>query len=1778
MSKTIEERVVSMQFNNSQFEKGIEQSQKSIQSLNKSLDTAGSTNGLGSITIALETVSGGFSTLGAIGFTVLQNLTNKAIDAGFKIGNALLEPIVSGGKTRALNIEQAMFQFEALGLDVEKVMANASYAVDGTAYSLDAAAKVAAQLGASGMQAGEEMKKSLRGVSGVAAFAGSSYEDIGNIFTKIAGQGRLMGDDLLRLSSRGINAAAIIGTQIGKTEKKVREMVTAGKIDFKTFADAMDGAFGAHATKANETFTGSLANIRAALARIGANVATPLFQSAIPVFNAFREVVNGVNAALTPATDALAEFFAFASKKLVVGLEEVNLEPVTKGLEKGIEGLKKIIPVIGNIFGNIGKIVTSFNKSLKVVGGAIVDAFSTMFPIKINISTVLGAITIVTEKLAELVKSFEINEKAGSKLSTIFQAVFAVFELGATVVGYLGKGFLKLLEYVKPLSWILLDIAERIALFVLKVTDAIKENELFEKMLRKAKEAVDFLRGGLEKVIGVLERFVNWFKETSFAQGFVDGLGKVVNFIRNAFITMQPIFQVLGVAIGFVFTKLSEFVALILKKLGGADAGAILNSGLLAILVTGFLNIKNTVIDVTGKIGPVIDSFKGIFDGVRGSIEQYQKSIKANVLLKIAVAMGVLAAAILVISKIDADRLATSLGALTVMFTQLFGSIAIFETAMKGDFKGIAKVGTAMVLLSVAVLVLGKAMAQIGSLDILTISKGMAAITVALAEFIVVGRLMTGLKGFAGAATSLIILSAALLVLGKAINAFGQMNPDVLAQGLLTVAAALGILVVAARTMPTKSMIGASTGVVILSAALLVMAKAIEQFGKMNPNVMAQGLVTVAAALAILVIAMNTIPADTGLKAVGLTILAASLLILGKALENFAGMTIEEMAKSLIVLGGSLLIIAGAMYLMTTALPGAAAMLILSAALAVFVPLLLLMSKMTWEEIAKGLLTLAGVFAVVGVAGLVLAPITPIILALAAAIVILGVGVAAIGVGLLAFSVGLTTLAAAGSAGALALEQVALVLIGLIPKLLTKFAEGIIELVKVLNNGLPTILEFFGNLVSGVVTVIGEKIPEIVGAVLLLIDTLLAQLTYYLPRFVDYGAKMIAGILEGIANNIEDIVTAALLIVANFLKGIANGLPEIIDGAFKLVIAFVKGLAEAIDENAEEVGEAAAELGVAMVKGAVKGVKGAASKLWDEMKNLAKGALQAAKDVLGIKSPSKEFFIIGIQILQGLTNAVDQNGYIPVESIKEVAQNMLNVVTEAFGIELPTTLLDSMLEINSQMIASMQTVVDEAKTAVEETKSALAEAQAAMDEFNNRNAASTSKTVKEAQEALNEFNETQKINAQRQALQNAVNNAKTDSARNAAQKKLDAFDAAQEKARLAKEKKALEAELALAKKQEAAEKKRLQDELKAAQAAEKAAAEELKRREEAAKKLEEFTENTIVPLERELSNLKEEYDELTLSIEEATTAFEDASKEMNDYKANVKSAFTAAAKLTATNSTRNTQQYLDSLQDTLDQALEYEENIMKLVELGLSQEAIDDIMSQGIDTASATVKYLLDGADEATIAAINQQMKAIEEVGERLGNSLGDEYYKAGVDAAEGLLNGLKSKEEELMKLISDIGEKLAEAMKKALEIKSPSRVMFRIGDFVMQGLINGIISLSDKLGKTGVEVADTLKTAIEGIVSDLSGNLDVNPIITPDVDLSLAKKGFSDLDKMISDQTTKASMLDYKVNPVDSGEREVADGDIINNNTEVVQNFNDRVATPVEIYNATKFGLRRAW
>lgn len=387
MSKQVDERVVSMQFDNKQFEANVKTSMTTIQKLKQSLNFKDSGKSLENLSKAanevkfdkllsgVETLEKRFSAMGIVGMRVIENLTDSAMQMVTKTKNLITSTIKQGGISRATNIENARFQLQGLLKDDEAVVAvmkNVSDSVDGTAYSLDAAAKVASQLAASGMRAGDEMFSSLRAVAGVAAMTNSSYEDIGRIFTQVAGQGRMMGDQLLQLSGRGMNAAATLAEQLGKTEQEVRDMVSKGQISFSTFASAMDNAFGEHAKKANETLNGAFSNVKSALARIGAEFVAPLIVQNGPlvqVLNTIREKVNDVKRNIVPFAELVTTTINKLATKVNAAISKLNIDKMFEKfsfLSRDF-GASKIIKLVNGISKPIEKVTDTVKETVNAV-------------------------------------------------------------------------------------------------------------------------------------------------------------------------------------------------------------------------------------------------------------------------------------------------------------------------------------------------------------------------------------------------------------------------------------------------------------------------------------------------------------------------------------------------------------------------------------------------------------------------------------------------------------------------------------------------------------------------------------------------------------------------------------------------------------------------------------------------------------------------------------------------------------------------------------------------------------------------------------------------------------------------------------------------------------------------------------------------------------------------------------------------------------------------------------------------------------------------------------------------------------------------------------------------------------------------------------------------------------------------------------------------------------------------------------------------------------------
>lgn len=720
---------------------------------------------------------------------------------------------------------------------------------------------------------------------------------------------------------------------------------------------------------------------------------------------------------------------------------------------------------------------------------------------------------------------------------------------------------------------------------------------------------------------------------------------------------LQAIWDAVKAIAGGIADAMGKVGSSLIDSIGNADFSGVIDLlngisfGAIAVGITKFVGAVKEQLD---SIGSIKESFIGILDSVRGCFEAYQSQLQAGTLLKIASAIAILVASLVALSLIDSAKLSAALGAITVLFADLMASMAVFNK-ISGQASGVIRSTTAMLAISTSVLILASALKKLGDLDAKQLATGLTGVAGLTATMIVAAKslgkggptiikgasqmvifaaaikvlasacedlsaldwegLAKGLVGvgvllaevslfmntakFSGqsvtTATGIVILSGAIKILASACEDFAQMNWGEIGRGLTSIGIVLAEIVAFTRlTGNAQHVIATSAALIGIGAAMKILAAAIKDFSAMNWSELAVGLVGMAGALATVTIAVNFMPKNMIAIGTGLIAVSTALLIMASALENMGGMEWNEIAKGLVALGGSLGIMAVGLRAMTGTLSGSAAMLVAASALAILTPVLSILGAMSWTAIVKGLVSLAGAFTVIGVAGAVLTPLVPTILGLSGAMALIGVAVLGLGAGLLAagtglsaIAVGFTALAAAGTAGATAVVASLTVIItgiaDLIPAIVAKIGEAIVEFCKVIANSAGEIGNAVKEVVLTLVDVLIECVPAIADGALKLIAGVLEALAQYTPQIVDSLFQFLIGVLEGIARNLPGLIQAAIDVLMAFFAGIVDALKGI-DTATLLQGIVGIGLLAAI--------MAALSAVAALVPGAMVGVLG----------------------------------------------------------------------------------------------------------------------------------------------------------------------------------------------------------------------------------------------------------------------------------------------------------------------------------------------------------------------------------------------------------------------------------------------------------------------------------------------------------------------------------------------------------------------------------------------------------
>lgn len=1390
MSSTIDERIVAMKFNNAQFEKNVKTSTNTLDGLKKSLNLDGAKKGLEDLNSAgnrfslqgiadgVRNISGYFNTMAFVGITALANLASRAVDAGITIAKSLtIDPIKSGlqeYETNLNSIQTILANTESKGTTLDQVndaLAELNKYSDQTIYNF---AEMARNIGTF-TAAGVDLKTStaaIKGIANLAAVSGSNSQQAATAMYQLsqalstgtvklmdwnsvvnAGMGGQFFQDAIKQTARnhGVAVDAII-----KKEGSFRDSLQKGWLTSEILTETLSKLTGdlsdqqlksmgysdkqikqiqkqAKTAQDAATKVKTMSQLIGTLQEASGSGWSQTWQLMFGDFDQAKELFTNVNNVLGGMINAASD----SRNKLIGGWNTLGgRDEAINAISYAFEALMSVVKPIG-------------------------EALKQLFPP----ATALQLLNI-TVALRNFAKTLILSDRDAENLKRTFAGVFAIFSIGWEILKAAGRMFADLFGFATEGSNGILEYTGNVGDFLVMIDKAIKSgdglNQFFDGLGKVLKAPITLIKA----IITGIGAFIDTIGEIGVAGNAIDTVAGFFDRLQERFAPMGKLGEYIKTAWGGVvaiFEKIKNFVAPIIEDIkqrmsdfgetigdamANADYSLVLDTintalfgGIVLIIGNFFKNLKKssgkgiteTFKELIGAFkdgfagsGTMLNDIKTVFQGLSGTLESMQQNLKAKTLITIAAAIALLTASVIALSLIDSDKLTAALTAMTVMFTQLFGSMAIFEKlTASASFKQMPLVAASMILLGIALNILASAVKKLSELEWEGLAKGLVGVTVLMGIMIATSKLMSknapglfvssvalvimagairtlvssvtqlaGLtweelaRGMAGVgalllavvaftrtvgnplkiivtAVAISILGVALKLLASVLNDFAQMSWEDTAKGLAAMAVALVIVANAVRLLP-KTLIVSAAGLVVVAAALNILADALIKMSALSWDDIGRVAVVLAGSLLIIAGAMYLM---TGALpgAAALILVAFSLGILADAFLKMAELSWDDIGRAAVVLAGSLLIIAGAMYLMTAALPGAAALVVVGVALTLLIPVLLALGAMSWDQIGTGLGALAATLGILAAAGILILPAIPGLIGLGIAIGLIGLGAALAGAGVLMFAAGLTALSAAGAGGLAMIGPAIQEFVELIPEIAAGVGRGILAMADVIAEGGSSIFEALKTVLLSLIQAITEVAPELIDAAVLLITKLIEALVVLIPLLVDAGLRLIKGILKGVADNIGMVIQRGTDVIIAFMKGISKAIPRLLQAGADFIVDFLNGLAKTIRKNTDRINKAGANVADAIIDGMVKGIGNGVDVVVRAIQKVAGGALEAAKKVLGIASPSKEFDLIGQFMMKGQARGILKLGGTVVKAASSVAHAAIDTLRNAIS-------------------------------------------------------------------------------------------------------------------------------------------------------------------------------------------------------------------------------------------------------------------------------------------------------------------------------------------------------------------------------------------------------------------------------------------------------------------------------------------------------------------------------
>jgi len=729
------------------------------------------------------------------------------------------------------------------------------------------------------------------------------------------------------------------------------------------------------------------------------------------------------------------------------------------------------------------------------------------------------------------------------------------------------------------------------------------------------------------------------------------------NFIKQQF---AP--DVKGAAMK-AFGGLGEALSKSNENLKSYDMGKILVGAIGAGTLVAFTRWINSFKKNFDKIGDVAEKFGNVLDQLGGVLEGFQERLKAKALLTIAIALGVLAGALVVMSLVPAPKLLITLGVMKVLFNMLndmiesMGKMVAFKKHAPLIMGLLIALGAALILMAVAVRILS-------GMDVKGALVGVIAMQVLLGSLAEFMKQTTHLKGVERGATLLLGLAVACILLSTAVYMLGSMKLGTALQGVIALNLIIWTLTGFMQLVSQNPFMAKGAGILLgLAVSVNILVSAIYLLGSMDTGRLVQGTIAVTVLIAVLSVATNVAGRSGGRGAAAILAMSIGIMALVGAVYLLGSMDIVKLAQGMIALAAGLAILVFAMAAADTFKEGAIGLAIGSISLMVFAAAMERLSGLSWMQVAIGLVALAGGFVVLLAAAWVAEMVAPGLILLTAVLLAFGLALLPISIGLAAFAAVLGICATTGSAAFLVLTEGLQQLGAILPQLAIDLANAIANFIITLGDKAPELAVAMAKLIGAMWYAIIENTPLVVSAIFTLISAILTEMDNHAYEYGTRGATTVAKFIQGIADNMQSIINAGADLVINFLDGIGNNAGRIIDKAAWTILKFLEGIRDAINNYAPRFRKVGREIAWAIIDGVTGGLASKAWKIGSELVQGAKNGISKMKSYLGIASPSRLMKTIGGFMGEGLAIGIRAEH----ENIANASEGMGKTAYEALS-------------------------------------------------------------------------------------------------------------------------------------------------------------------------------------------------------------------------------------------------------------------------------------------------------------------------------------------------------------------------------------------------------------------------------------------------------------------------------------------------------------------------------